>query len=231
MTLTLFSATLAGWLIGSIPVAYVVVQRTHGLDLRREGSANIGANNAFHTTGSRRIGALVMGLDALKGLAAVAAGWAVGGALGAEAWGMLGAGSALWTGSAALLGAVAGHNYNLFLSLSSGRLAGGKGLATGAGGFLLLMPVLVLAWGLLFGLGVWAFGRWRGVRDVIPGNVVATALAPAAGWMLYGVSGALIALGFAALVLPKHVRQWRALWAGSPVEAGVQETVKPADRP
>lgn len=218
MTLALLTATLAGWLLGSFPVAYFVVRRTHGLDLRQEGSANLGANNAFRTTGSRRIGALVMGLDALKGLLAVAAGWAVDGAIGGAPWGMLGAGSSLWTGSAALLGAIAGHNYNLFLSLSSGRLAGGKGLATGAGGFLLLMPLLVLAWGLLFGVGVWAFHRRQGVRDAIPGNVLATALVPTVGWLLYGASGALIALGFAALVLPKHVRQWRELWAVPPLK-------------
>ena len=201
--MTLLACAFVGWLIGSIPMAYLVVKRRHGLDLHVEGSTNVGANNAYRTTGSKRIGVLVLVLDALKGIAAVAAGWAVANAFGA--------GDVFWPKSVALLGAIAGHNYNLWLSLSSGRLAGGKGLATAAGGFLLVMPWLVPVWGALFLLGRWAFAAWRGVRDAIPGNVVATALVPFAAGALYGVAGFVVILTFAALVLPKHAGQVRAL--------------------
>ena len=207
--MTLLACALVGWLLGSIPMAYLVVKHRHGLDVRVEGSANVGANNAYRTTGSKRIGALVLALDALKGIAAVAAGWAVASAFG-TADGLTT--DIFWPKSAALLGAVAGHNYNLWLSLSSGRLAGGKGLATAAGGFLLVTPLLVPVWGLLFLVGRWAFGAWRGVRDTIFGNVVATALVPFAAWVLYGTAGFVVVLAFAALVLPKHVGQVRALW-------------------
>ena len=201
--MTLAACALLGWLIGSIPTAYLVVKRRHGLDLHAEGSTNVGANNAYRTTGSKRVGALVLLLDALKGIAAVAAGWAV-----AEGFGTI---DLFWPKSAALLGAIAGHNYNLWLSLSAGRLAGGKGLATAAGGFLLVMPWLVPIWGVLFLLGRWAFAQWRGVRDAIPGNVVATALVPFAAWSLYGAAGFVVILVFTALVLPKHVGQVRVL--------------------
>ncbi len=201
--MTLVACALVGCLIGSIPTAYLVVKRRHGIDVRVEGSTNVGANNAYRTTGSRRIGGLVLALDALKGIAAVAAGWAVADAFGTS--------DLYWPQSAALLGAVAGHNYNLWLSLSSGRLAGGKGLATAAGGFLLVMPWLVPVWGALFLLGRWAFAALRGVRDTIFGNVVATALVPFAAWVLYGAAGFAVILAFAALALPKHVGQVRAL--------------------
>jgi glycerol-3-phosphate acyltransferase PlsY len=203
--MTLLACALVGWLIGSIPTAYLVVKRRHGLDVHLEGSANVGANNAYRTTGSKRIGALVLALDALKGIAAAAAGWAVATALGAS--------DPYWSKSAALLGAITGHNYNLWLSLSSGRLAGGKGLATAAGGFLLVTPLLVPVWAVLFLFGRWAIAALRGVRDTIFGNVVATALVPFAAWVLYGTAGFVVVLAFAALVLPKHVEQVRALWS------------------
>ena len=201
--MTLVLCALVGALIGSVPVAYLVVKRLHGLDVHVAGSGNVGASNAYRTSGSRRTGVVVMALDALKGIAAVAAGWALAVRLGAA--------SAFWPMSVALLGAIAGHNYNPWLSLKVGRLAGGKGLATAAGGFLLLMPLLVPVWGALFLLGRWAFAAWRGVRDTIPGNVAATALIPLAAWVLYGSAALVVLLGLALLVLPKHVAQIRTL--------------------
>jgi glycerol-3-phosphate acyltransferase PlsY len=203
---TTLLSVLAGALLGSVPTAYLLVKRRHGLDVRFEGSTNVGANNAWRTTGSRRLGVAVMLLDALKGAAAVSAGWAVASVLG-EA---VAFDAAFRPRSAALLGAIAGHNYNLWLSLGAGRLAGGKGLATAAGGFLVLMPLVVPVWGVLFVLGRWAVAP-RGVRDTVWGNVVATALVPAAAWAIYGTAGFVVVLGVALLVLPKHVGQVRAL--------------------
>jgi glycerol-3-phosphate acyltransferase PlsY len=143
-------------------------------------------------------------LDALKGTAAVAVGWAMA-AGGAEA------APTFWPMSLALLGAIAGHNFNPWLSLKAGRLAGGKGLATAAGGFLLLMPLLVPIWAALFFFGRRAFAAWRGVRDTIPGNVIATALVPLAAWVLYGTAALAVVLVLAGLVLPKHAGQMRML--------------------
>jgi glycerol-3-phosphate acyltransferase PlsY len=116
-----------------------------------------------------------------------------------------------WPGMLALLGALAGHIYNLFLSLRAGRLVGGKGYATAAGGLALVMPLLVPAWLALFALGRGLFARWRGVRDVIPGNVLGTTVVPLVAWPLYGGRGALAAGLFALLTLPRHARQLRAL--------------------
>ena len=206
------AALLAGYVIGTVPFAWLFVRWRRGFDLYAAGSSNVGATNAYETTGSRRIGAGVLVLDLLKGVLAVLAGWGVFAALGAEAadpYGVLG--PRYWPGALALLGALAGHNYNLFLSLKAGRLAGGKGFATAAGGFGLLMPWVVVAWlALLYG-GIRLFEWRRGIRDLIPGNVVATSLAPLVAGAVYGRPGALVTAAFALLTLPKHARQLRAL--------------------
>lgn len=199
--MTLVLCALAGGLLGSIPTAYLIVKHRRGFDLHRAGSENVGANNALATTGSKGIGAAVLGLDLLKGVLAVLAGWGIA------------AGTAFWPGAVALLAAIATHNFNPWLSLASGRLAGGKGIATAAGGFLLLLPWAVVAWCALFAVGLFGFAQWRGVKDSIPGNVLATALVPFVGWAVYGGAAALALGGFALLVLPKHVRQMRDLLA------------------
>ena len=202
--LALLLSAAAGWLIGSIPTAHFVVKTRHGLDIHREGSTNVGANNAFRTSGSKWTGALVLLGDALKGVLAVNVGWLVAVWAGAPAFG---------PASAALLGAVAGHNYNLFLSRAAGRLVGGKGLATALGGFLLILPGMVAVWVAGFAAGLFGFASWRGVRDAVPGNVLGTAVVPFVGWALYGAGAGLVLLVFALLVLPKHVAQVRALLA------------------
>lgn len=114
-----------GYLLGSIPIGYLVVRRLYHIDIRRYGSGNIGFTNVFRTAGLAP-GLLVLVGDILKGVIAVLVGqW-----LGGETAGMLGG-----------LAAVAGHNWSLFLQFS-----GGRGVATGAGVFLALAPkVLAVA--------------------------------------------------------------------------------------
>ncbi|HLT48540.1 MAG TPA: glycerol-3-phosphate acyltransferase [Rubricoccaceae bacterium] len=206
------AALLAGYVIGTVPFAWLFVRWRRGFDLYAAGSTNVGATNAYETTGSRRIGAGVLVLDLLKGVLAVLAGWGVFAALGvaaADPEGVLG--PRYWPGALALLGALAGHNYNALLSLRARRLAGGKGFATAAGGFGLLMPWVVVAWLVLLYVGIRAFEWRRGIRDLIPGNVVATSFVPLVAWALYGWPGALVTAAFALLTLPKHARQLGAL--------------------
>ena len=137
-------AAVAGYAVGSVPFAHLVVRRRSGLDLHAAGSENVGANNAFRVTGSRGVGVLVLLLDALKGGGAVLLGWWL--ALEFRMDDQFHGDRVVWVmGAVALLSAVAGHNYNAVLSLRAGRLVGGKGLATGAGGFALLAPGALLA--------------------------------------------------------------------------------------
>ena len=113
---------VAGYLVGSIPFAIVVGKWLWHVDVRLHGSGNVGTTNVFRVLG-RKAGTLVLVGDMGKGFLPVAVailvfpGWA--------AW------YPVIVGLAALLG----HMYSVFL-----RGAGGKGVATGAGVILALMP-------------------------------------------------------------------------------------------
>lgn len=69
MTLPLaISLTIvAGYLAGSIPFGYLTARFVAGIDIRSEGSGNIGATNIARVLGAKW-GLLVLGLDCLKGL-------------------------------------------------------------------------------------------------------------------------------------------------------------------
>src|SRR5262245_7324847 len=102
-----------GYVLGSIPFAFVVARRWGHVDLRRSGSGNIGAANVFRTSGIL-IGLSVLALDVAKGAMAVVLAQ------------RLRAGSAGLT--AAGIAAVIGHIYPVWLGFR-----GGKGVATACG--------------------------------------------------------------------------------------------------
>lgn len=130
-------AAAAGYGLGSVSFA-LLLARARGIDLRQVGSGNLGATNAGRALG-RKSGVLVYFLDALKGFLPV--------------WLAL-----RWTGSptvavemavAAGAGAFLGHLWPLWHGFR-----GGKGVATLSGALLALAPLVVLAAGLSFLLGV-----------------------------------------------------------------------------
>lgn len=143
----------ASFLIGSIPTAYLMMRR-RGLDLRREGSGNIGALNAFEVSRSRSIGIAVLGLDLLKGaLPVLVVQWVLHGDYVLAV--------------TALLGTVIGHNYSPWIGFK-----GGRGLASAAGGTLVFDASFLIFW-----VGVWLLSRIFS-RNVHVGNIAATVLAP-----------------------------------------------------
>jgi acyl phosphate:glycerol-3-phosphate acyltransferase len=118
----LLLAALAGYLLGSLPTGYLVA-RSKGIDIFAAGSKSSGATNVRRVVG-RGPGNLVFCLDVLKG--AVAAGWPL-----FAGWGVL--------GYVGLGFALLGHSFSCFT-----RFRGGKGVATGAGGLVVLMPPVTL---------------------------------------------------------------------------------------
>lgn len=192
----------AAYLVGSLPVAYVLVYFNQEVDLRATGSSNIGAMNAYEVTGSRALGATIALLDALKGAAAVLLPMFIHGLVPSHMFLLR---------SIALLGVVTGHNYNIWLSASSGRLAGGKGLASAAGGLLLFMAWLVPLWILLYAAGLLLFEMWKGYREIIAGNVFALFLMPLPAYLIYDTQGLFTILLLLLLILPKHIEQVRQL--------------------
>ena len=119
--LSVAAAAGVGYLLGTFPTAVLVTRvATRGaVDIRATGSGNPGGLNTAHVVG-RRWGAVVMLVDAAKGLAAGLLGWLVGGPDGAYA------------GATA---AIAGHIWPVWT-----RLHGGKGVATSGGSVLAVFP-------------------------------------------------------------------------------------------
>jgi len=121
---------VVAYLLGSIPVGYLLVRLFRHQDIRAAGSGNIGATNVLRGKG---LGAATFLLDMLKGSGAVY----IGGVIG-----ILLAPNALVRNMQALaaLSAVLGHVYPVWL-----RFKGGKGVATGFGVFLVAAPTSALA--------------------------------------------------------------------------------------
>ncbi len=68
--LSLISLIIVSYLIGSIPNAYIIGKLFKNVDLRRHGSGNLGATNAFRILGVK-LGVIVQILDVAKGLIVV----------------------------------------------------------------------------------------------------------------------------------------------------------------
>jgi len=126
-------AAVLSYLIGSIPFGYVCVRVLKGVDIRTLGSKNVGATNVMRVAGVG-LGLGVLVADVLKGAAAVIL---VGGWLSARLTGPeITDAAAIYLKIAAGAGAVTGHTFTVFL-----RFRGGKGVATGLGVVLSLMPL------------------------------------------------------------------------------------------
>jgi len=119
---------LGCYLIGAIPFAYLMLKHRHQLDIRNEGTGNVGAMNAFDVTGSKFSGILVFFLDMLKGLIPTLVLLFV-----------FKLNSYFIVIPLVLL--VVGHNFSVFL-----KFKGGRGLATATGIFLIINFWLVLYW-------------------------------------------------------------------------------------
>lgn len=159
---------VAAFLIGSIPFGYIIGRAFFGLDIRKEGSGNIGAMNALRSMGKAG-GAAVLILDGLKGFFPV---WFVTSRLE----GVLhvnGFAISLPNTLGAILAAAAvlGHCYSPWL-----RFRGGKGVATSFG------AIFGLCWqaGLVCA-GGWILGALLTQYSSV-GSMLGSLLAPAALW-------------------------------------------------
>jgi len=132
--LTGIIASVIGYLLGSIPTAYLFTRWKTGKDIRKLGGGNVGALNTFKSV-SKMLAVVVIVIDLAKGAAA-----------------------ALVTYYAlrfnqpyvllACLAAVAGHNWMVWL-----KFTGGKGMGTTIGTMAVTMPVYHYYWQLVIFLG------------------------------------------------------------------------------
>ncbi len=201
LALAYILTALTAYLLGSIPTGYLVA-RAKGVDIRKVGSGNIGATNAFRVLG-KAWGVGVLLLDFAKGLGAcLSVPWLVGRLLGLEDP-LRGATSLALV---AAVCAVLGHNFTVWL-----RFKGGKGIATSAGALAALVP-----WALLIGVGVWIV-LFALTRYVSLGSMAAAVTLPVATWFTTGGDIALTVLTTAlgVMALLKHRSNLKRLLAGT----------------
>lgn len=212
MLIPLLIAVVVGYVLGALPFGYLVA-RAHGVNIFEVGSKSSGATNVKRSVGPRA-GNLVFALDVLKGC--VAAGWAL--LAGGEAtvvvpkeecvfgqgWTVVGEGW-IHLGLAGLVGALLGHSFSCFT-----RFRGGKGVATAAGGFLVLMP-----WATLAAAGAWVLTFFSS-RYVSLASIVSALVLPLAAWGL-GQPGIVVGLAaaVAVFVVVRHRANIARLVAGT----------------
>ena len=177
MPLTLIVAR--SYLLGSIPFGYLLVRGLRGKDVRQTGSGNIGATNVSRT--SPTLGFVTLLLDGLKGAGAVL--------LAAHLF----PGNTKLEAIAALF-AILGHVFPWWL-----KFRGGKGVATGTGAFLVLVPKAALVAMAVFAAIFLLF------RYVSLASMAMFVALPLAAWFFGFVPSVLIIVVVAsALVVAKH---------------------------
>ena len=131
---------LLAYLVGGIPFGLLLAKLFAGVNIKEAGSKSIGATNVLRVVKERdpalakKLGAATLALDALKGIAILFAAKAFGLSEAAQ-WGV------------AVL-AVAGHCFSPYLWFE-----GGKGIATGMGVMLVMLPaealIALAVWGIM----------------------------------------------------------------------------------
>jgi glycerol-3-phosphate acyltransferase PlsY len=128
-------AVVLGYLLGSIPSAYISTRLATGKDVRQLGGGNVGGLNVYREVGI--VPAVAVGIvDLCKGAAAVSI-----------AYWLLDVSQPFVL--AAAVAAVVGHNWMVWLKFS-----GGKGMGAAIGGLFVLLPVYDYPLGLAFFFGV-----------------------------------------------------------------------------
>jgi glycerol-3-phosphate acyltransferase PlsY len=174
------------------------------VDIRNAGSGNVGGYNTYIVTHSKLTGLLVGVLDCLKGLMAVL--------------------TSLWlfpnsylSQFVALIGALAGHNYSIWLGFK-----GGRGLATAAGGMILLGPSYGIIWSV-----AWLIAKSL-KRDILTSNLVAILVTPPILWILpWNIARVLVSIRvesgtflfsvciLSAVLFLSHLDTVREIWKGA----------------
>lgn len=186
---------VAAYLVGSIPTGYLIGRR-RGVDVRKQGSGNIGATNVARTLG-RKLGILVLFLDALKGAVPLGL-WRV---LDLGVHIELGGTLAPYLITAVGLAPVIGHCFPVWL-----RFRGGKGVATALGVFLVADPLVVA-----IGVGLFAV-LYAATRIVSIGSMSAAIAIPTVAAII-GRPAPIVALaiGGAVIIIAKHHQNIRRL--------------------
>ena len=210
---------VACYLLGSIPWGLLVVRWRHGVDVRTYGSGSTGTTNVLRTAGGK-VAVLVFLMDAAKGAVAVVLAHLVT--------------DNSWLIAGAALAALIGHIWPVFA-----KFRGGRGVATGEGSLLALMPIAAgFTWLPVAGLLVWVpfvpvllFTRYMSLASIMAVATAAIALAILSltgfyptGYLLYAVVGGV-------LIIFGHRANLKRLMEGKELKLGQRKLLDTAGGP
>ena len=187
---TLIGLWVVAYLIGALPVSYLLGRTLGGIDLRQHGSGNVGASN-FASQMGRKWWLPIAAIDMGRGAGPIVVGQYVLGLSAMPWWLML---TPLFT--------ILGNNWSPFL-----RFTGGRSVGAWAGGILGMSPVFFAA-----GLALYVLG-WRVTRRsaewllVVMIALPAMAIAWPERWLMVGGNEqlAVFAAAGAVLILVKRL--------------------------
>jgi len=194
--LIFFLFIAAAYLLGSVPMAYLVTKWSRGIDLRRYGSGNVGATNVLRQA-SKKLGILVIFFDMGKGALMIWLARISGLAIDQQ----------IIVGVATMIG----HIWPVFLGFN-----GGRGVLTAIGVILMFVPLPAII------LVAHAF-LWLPFGHLALGALISFIILPILTWfstvpainLIYGqvipIDDLLsVTLGFAAILLILIIRRLSA---------------------
>ncbi len=191
----LLMAGIFAYLLGSMSFG-IIIPRLLGTsrDIRQEGSGNAGATNVLRTQGKLQ-GALVLLADLLKGALAAWIGLSLAGVAG---------------GGVAGIFAMLGHCFPVFFGFK-----GGKGVATGAGVVLVLLPkaLLIMIAAFILAILITRMVSLGSIAGAVTLLVCMLFFQPPVPIILFGVCAV-------ALVLWKHESNIKRILAGTENKLG-----------
>ena len=181
---------IAGYLLGSIPNAYLVTLVVKRINIFEVGSGNMGGTNVARTLGLPW-GVFTSILDAIKGIIAVVVAQIIMGApisiIPVMSTGL--SESLLIPSAVAGVAAVAGHNWSFFATLlytyyqKTFAIRGGKGAATAFGSMIAILPIFPNALLLIVGVSIAVFTRYASLSVLVSFSV---AFIWVIGWSVLG---------------------------------------------
>jgi glycerol-3-phosphate acyltransferase PlsY len=214
MIVLLLIAVVVGYLLGALPFGYLIA-KAKGVNIFEVGSKNPGATNVRRVLGNGP-GNIVLFLDAAKGALAVGLFPLIH--LVGPQYCPTDANGLLVLKIVGLVTSVLGHSFSCFTGFK-----GGKSVATGAGGFLVLFP-LGMAIGLVVFLVTLATTRYVSLASMLGG-----ASLPFAAFSFKQPSPVIsIAAVVAAFVIYRHRANLARIRAGTESKVGQKKTASPS---
>lgn len=180
---------IVSYLIGSIPFTLIIGKFFFNKDLRRHGSGNLGASNAFRILG-KKAGIVILVLDLFKGTIPVLLGYW----LAPEYFHVFLFG----------LAAAIGHVFSIFI-----KFQGGKAVATSGGAVLGFNPILFLVLLSAFLLTL-KLTKYVSVASSVAAITFVIASLFLQDWLMI-----ILSILVAILVITKHISNFKRIKAGT----------------